>query len=151
MLLDIDSNLSNDDVSDSHKEKLGTILESCERLLKDAQNTLHKYRELEKESKGIGKAAKRAWKRLTFEPDDIRELRSRIVSNITALNFFLERFTRGGVSKLSNGNINRTIRKPLTGLPRSTMPHSNPTSLAGVTQGQANGCLNRLNTNSGLQ
>lgn len=43
---------------------------------------------------------KRVWKRVTWDPDEIRELRGRITSNITLLNSFGERFTRDNVIKL---------------------------------------------------
>lgn len=61
---------------------------------------LDKYRELASRERGVSKTAKRAWKRLTWEPDDIRELRSRITSNITLLNSFSKRCTRDNVVKL---------------------------------------------------
>jgi hypothetical protein len=40
------------------------------------------------------------WKRLKWEPEDIRELRSRISSNITFLNAFNSQLTRDSVGKL---------------------------------------------------
>ena len=43
---------------------------------------------------------KKVWKRLKWEPEDIRELRSRINSNITLLNAFNGRLTRDSVVKL---------------------------------------------------
>lgn len=38
--------------------------------------------------------AKRVWKRLNWEPEDIRELRDRITSNVLLLSTFL-----GGISR----------------------------------------------------
>lgn len=55
---------------------------------------------MESRQRGISKRVKRAWKRLTGEPDDIRELRSHITSNIILLNSFSERFTGDKVVKL---------------------------------------------------
>ena len=59
----------------------------------------------------------RAWKRLTWEPDDIHELRSRITSNVTLLNSFSERFARENVTKLvrhQDGQERRAILDWLT-------------------------------------
>jgi hypothetical protein len=61
---------------------------------------LYKYIELEPRQRAIGQRVKRAWKRLTWEPDDVRELRSRITSNVTLLNSFSEQFTRDNIDKL---------------------------------------------------
>ena len=46
---------------------------------------------------------KRVWKRLKWEPEDIRELRSRISSNIGLLNAFTGRLTRKNVVMLVRG------------------------------------------------
>jgi hypothetical protein len=45
---------------------------------------------LEPGLKGVGRNIKRVWKRLKWEPDDIRDLRSRIVANVILLNTFQE-------------------------------------------------------------
>jgi hypothetical protein len=37
---------------------------------------------------------KRVWKRLKWEPDDIRDLRSRIVANVALLNMFQGKLAR---------------------------------------------------------
>jgi len=63
--------------------------------------------------KSIGKTAKRAWKRLTWEPDNICELRSRITSNITLLNSFSEQCTRGNVVKLVRRQYHQEHREIL--------------------------------------
>lgn len=47
-----------------------------------------KYRALEYSGRDFGKQAKKAWKRLTWEPEDVKELRERITSNITMMNAF---------------------------------------------------------------
>ena len=100
MLLDVDIFLSGDNIPDNQKHELGTIINGCREVLKDTESTLDKYRDLGNKSKSIGNAAKRAWKRLTFEPDDVRQLRSRITSNITLLNSFIGGVTRDNVAKV---------------------------------------------------
>jgi len=48
----------------------------------------------------MGKRVKRIWRRLKWEPEDIRELRSRISSNITLLNAFNNQLTRDNTVRL---------------------------------------------------
>lgn len=62
--------------------------------------TLDKYRELNSGPEGVSKRMKRAWKRLKWEPGDIKELRSRISSNIILLNAFNGQLTRDNTVKL---------------------------------------------------
>jgi hypothetical protein len=49
---------------------------------------LEKYQELDSDPNTFGRTSRRVWKRLKWEPEDIRELRSRITSNISWLNVF---------------------------------------------------------------
>jgi NACHT domain len=53
------------------------------------------------------------WKQLTWEPDDIRELRSRITSNVTLLNSFSEQYTRDNVIKLVKHQYDQERREIL--------------------------------------
>jgi Cdc6-like AAA superfamily ATPase len=55
---------------------------------------------LDSNPKTFGRKARKVWKRLKFEPEDIKELRSRIVANITLLNAFNDRLTRDSLAKL---------------------------------------------------
>jgi Cdc6-like AAA superfamily ATPase len=61
---------------------------------------LNNYTELESQQTGIGRKAKRAWKRLSLEPEDIRNLRSRVNENISLLNVFISRRTKDDTTKL---------------------------------------------------
>jgi Cdc6-like AAA superfamily ATPase len=51
---------------------------------------------------------KRAWKRLKWEPEDIRHLRSRISANIGLLNAFTSRITRENVATLVRDQADQT-------------------------------------------
>jgi 5'(3')-deoxyribonucleotidase len=79
---------------------LHDIVDGCRNVLNKLERTLDNYRELSLGSKSIGKRAKKVWKRLKWEPEDILELRSRISSNIALLNAFNSRLTRESVVKL---------------------------------------------------
>lgn len=58
-------------------------------MLHGLEDALGKYQALEEHGGSLNKRAKRGWKRLIWEPDDIRELRDRISSNIALLHAFL--------------------------------------------------------------
>jgi hypothetical protein len=76
---------------------LKKIASGCWNVLYTLEQTLEKYDELKPGHGSVGKGVKRAWKRLKWEPEDIRELRSRISSNIGLLNAFTGRITRNNV------------------------------------------------------
>jgi hypothetical protein len=62
--------------------------------------TLDKYRELNLNPESVDKKMKKVWKRLKWEPEDIRDLRRRVSSNVTLLNAFNGRLTRDNGIKL---------------------------------------------------
>jgi hypothetical protein len=55
---------------------------------------------LKLDPESVGKKVKRVWKRFKWEPEDIKELRSRINSNVALLNAFNGQLTRDSVVKL---------------------------------------------------
>jgi hypothetical protein len=55
---------------------------------------LDKYDDLQAHGGNFGKRVKRVWKRLEFEPDDIRQLRDRLTSNITLLSTSITQISR---------------------------------------------------------
>ena len=76
------------------------IDKGCQNSLIELERILDKYVELGYETGGVGKRVKRTWKRLKWEPEDIKELRSRITANIGLLNAFTGRLTRDNVITL---------------------------------------------------
>ena len=76
------------------------VTNGCRNVLHKLNETLEQYQELDSNPKTFSRKARRVWKRLKFEPEDIKELRSRIVSNITFLNAFNDRLTRDSLVKL---------------------------------------------------
>ena len=73
---------------------LQEIASNCHRVLMDMKETLDKYGDLQTHGGNLGKRVKRVWKRLEFEPEDIRELRDRLTSNTTLLNIFIGQISR---------------------------------------------------------
>ena len=86
--------LSEREFNNEETKELHEIASGCRNVLEKLELTLDKYRELESGLKGVGRSIKRVWKRLKWEPDDIRDLRSRIVANVTLLNTFQGKLAR---------------------------------------------------------
>ncbi|KAI0542485.1 hypothetical protein GGR58DRAFT_252203 [Xylaria digitata] len=108
VLHDVDICLSECEISDEQEVHLREISASCERLLRKLEATLDKYVELEGTDTGLRKRARRGWKRIQWEPEDIRDLRDRITANVILLNAFLDSIssrvtftTKKGVDRLN--------------------------------------------------
>ena len=88
-------------LTSQQQTELHDIAEGCRNVLQDLNKILGKYQELDSNPKTFGGKARKVWKRLKWEPEDIKELRSRIGSNITLLNAFNGRLTRDSVIMLA--------------------------------------------------
>ncbi|KAJ8070934.1 hypothetical protein OCU04_001292 [Sclerotinia nivalis] len=93
VLQDIDAELSVPDLNAKQTNDLKEIVFGCRDVLEKLQRILSTYGEMKSDSSGVGKKVKRIWKRLQWEPEDIKELRSRIASNVTLLNTFQGKIT----------------------------------------------------------
>lgn len=94
MLQDVEVVLLEPDLSTQQKTELQEIANDSRNVLKKLEETLDKYGELESGSRSVGRRVKRVWKRLKWEPEDIKELRSRIIANIILLNTFQGKISR---------------------------------------------------------
>jgi hypothetical protein len=88
VLQDVEVSLSEQELNDEQKEDLQSIADSCRNVLYSLEKSLSKYDEPISDSGAVDKRAKRVWKRLNWEPEEITELRSRIVANIALLKTF---------------------------------------------------------------
>jgi hypothetical protein len=86
--------LSEQVLNKEENKELHEIASGCRNVLEKLELTLDKYHELEPGLKGVSRSIKRVWKRLKWEPDDIRDLRSRVVANVTLLNMFQGKLAR---------------------------------------------------------
>ncbi|KAK2784468.1 hypothetical protein FQN53_008457 [Emmonsiellopsis sp. PD_33] len=123
VLQDVGILVEGDDPNSQHAEELEHIANGCRDVLETLETTLDKYAELqsvpEKAVNGnIGRRMKRAWKKLKWEPDDIRDLRSRIVLNLTLLKSFEGKLTsqifqsiKIGVDRLNERQDDREHRE----------------------------------------
>lgn len=94
VLQDIEDELSLPDLDTKQESELKEIVDGCRDVLEKLQRLLSTYGELRSDSRGVGYKAKRIWKRFQWEPDDIKELRSRITTNVAFLNAFRGKFTK---------------------------------------------------------
>lgn len=94
MLQDVEDRLSGPDLDEQQEKDLRDITSNCGDVLRELKNTLDKYSELKSGHAGAGSRAKRIWKRLKWEPDDIKELRSRIIVNVILWNAFQGKIDR---------------------------------------------------------
>lgn len=113
VLQDVDVVLSQLEPDSREKEDLERIIASCRNVLRELEKTLGKYGVLESKQKSVGKKIRRAWERWEWEPNDIRELRTRISSNVTLLNAFNGRFARDNTVKLIRHQDNQQHRMVL--------------------------------------
>lgn len=100
VLQDVEVILPERELTSQQKIELHDITDGCRNVLDKLEKTLGKYRELISVPESVDQRVKRIWKRLKWEPEDIRELRSRISSNITLLNAFNGKLARDNMVKL---------------------------------------------------
>ncbi|OBT84941.1 hypothetical protein VE02_06622 [Pseudogymnoascus sp. 03VT05] len=92
--------LQNRELDTKQKRDLEDIDKGCRNVLDELQRILDKNIELSPESGVVGRRIKRVWKRLYWKQEDIDQLRSRVITNISLLNAFNGRLTRDNVVKL---------------------------------------------------
>ncbi|TVY27700.1 putative ankyrin repeat protein [Lachnellula hyalina] len=92
VLLDVEVFLYNRELRNEQEADLRRIVDGCGNVLNQLEHTLDNYGELRSGHRSASKTVKRMWKRLKWEPEDIKQLRDRIGTNIGLLNAF---FTSG--------------------------------------------------------
>ena len=88
------------ELHNEQKAELKEIANGCRNVLNELEHTLSEYDELKSGSGSASTRAKRVWKRLKWEPEDIKQLRSRIGTNVGLLNGFTGRLTLSNVVTL---------------------------------------------------
>lgn len=92
--------ISQQELNAQEKANVKDVLDGCQHTLGRLEHTIDKYSELGSQQTSISGKLKRAWKRLSIEPEDIRELRSSINVNINLLTALTVRLTRDNTGKL---------------------------------------------------
>ena len=98
ILQDVDVQLPGYDIDDRQRKQLGEISHGCGTLLDELQDVIGKYKVVEYCGTSIHKKARSIWKRVTWEPKDIGQLRDRLLSNVTLLQSFLNAISRYRIS-----------------------------------------------------
>ena len=76
--------------SDKKKKDLRSHAKACKSVLNDLNQVLDKYHDVDSTGPTtFTKKFRRTWKRLKWEPDDVKELRGRLTSCIGLLNNFM--------------------------------------------------------------
>jgi hypothetical protein len=89
VLRDIECVLRQQELTDWQKKALLPVLEECHNVLIALGKVVDENYCLKTlNSSGLRDRSRRVWKRLTWEPNDIQDLRSRIALNIGLLNAF---------------------------------------------------------------
>jgi len=94
VLRDVDDVLPQRDLTTQQKNDLDEIAQGCFNVLKNLEETLDKYQELNSSVKGISGKSRRAWKMFRWDQGEIDQFRNRISLNISAFGTFLGRITR---------------------------------------------------------
>ncbi|KAJ5493556.1 hypothetical protein N7463_009643 [Penicillium fimorum] len=104
ILQDGDLQLLGQDINEHQQKQLGETSHSYEVLLNELQDTMEKYKAVEYCGTSIHKKAKSIWRRISWELEEIGELRGRIVSNMTLLQSFL-----GAISSQNTAATRHTL------------------------------------------
>ena len=88
ILRDLDDVFPERSLTNQQIAALKDNLQGCENVLIDLNKVLDKYHELGDVGGRTAQKSRRFWKRLTYEPEDVAGLRSRLSSNIGLLNSF---------------------------------------------------------------
>jgi hypothetical protein len=115
VLQDIEVQLSSYEIDARQLTDLVQLRTTSEDVLHDLEAKVAKYHDIECSGKSLRKSAMRTWKRLRWEPNDIREIRDRITSTLAALNAFLGRVSKYfPISKRESQKLTVALVKPFS-------------------------------------
>lgn len=86
VLNDLSQNVSGCQLSDTQTSDLSSLIKGTSNVLEEIAIFLKKYETLGKESATMSSKIEKAWKKVRWDQDAIRDFRSRITLNTTALN-----------------------------------------------------------------
>ena len=81
VLRDIEDVLPERELTLRQQQSSRECIQGCENVLKDLDKLIDKYQGLDSKPVGFSNKSRRLWQRLTFEPEDVRGLRLRLISN----------------------------------------------------------------------
>ncbi|GAW27290.1 hypothetical protein SAMD00023353_10100200 [Rosellinia necatrix] len=108
---DIDVILDSGDLLPPQQERLRDITRTCRLTLEYAQELVNNFSTLTSRGGGVGKRAARVWNRLQWDSNEVRDLRDRIASSVTAFIAFDGVVTRDVVIKIKDGQKQQEERQ----------------------------------------
>lgn len=93
-LRNLDDLLQSGYLEDQQQSELNDNAKACSSVLQDLDAVLDKYRILLDEGSKLRTRVQITWKRLQFEPGDVKDLRARLTSNVGLLNAFYGNLSR---------------------------------------------------------
>lgn len=72
VLRDVDNILPERELTSQQKIELNNVAKGCFNVLTKLKEILEKYQELDSDPNTFGRTSRRVWKRLKWEPEDIR-------------------------------------------------------------------------------
>ena len=109
VLRDLDDIIPDRSLSQEQVVDLQDNLHACKSLLNDLDIILDKYQILDESGpRTLNAKSRRIWKRLKWEPADIKELRARLASNVCLLNAFLGSIAIS-VARTTQASVDRVI------------------------------------------
>lgn len=97
LMQDIEVDITDRDLKPGQAERLQTIVDGSRAVLTDLNSLLSRYSSIEAKGKIC---VKRVWQRLSFDTAEVREIRGRLVSNVSMLRAFTERDTREALTRV---------------------------------------------------
>jgi len=94
ILRDNDDLLPERELTSQQTAELHDVVEAFRNTLKQLEYTLKNYHESDSNPTSLGSKARKVWKRLKWEPEYIKELRIRIIANVTLLSAFHDRIAK---------------------------------------------------------
>ena len=109
VLRDLDNIIPDRNLSQEQVVDLQDNLHTCKNLLNDLDITLDKYQILDENGpRTLNAKSRRIWKRLKWEPADIKELRDRLASTVSLLNAFSGSIAIS-VARATQASVDRVI------------------------------------------
>ncbi|KAL8789145.1 MAG: hypothetical protein Q9195_006966 [Heterodermia aff. obscurata] len=131
VLRDLEDVIPERNITDQQKTDLEEALQVCRNTLTALDQVLDKYHDLAPPAgrNGLAQKSRRLWKRLTFEPEDVSNLRLRLTSNISLFNAFVgslalgvSHATKAGVDRLNTYQSKEQYLKVLDWLSSTDLP-----------------------------
>ncbi|KAK2788055.1 hypothetical protein FQN51_003050 [Onygenales sp. PD_10] len=110
LLQDIDIFLPKRELAEDQQRELNDIAKGCRNVLEQLDKWLDEHAILASNAEGLRERSRQALKRLSWDPDVMRDFRSRIASNIGLLNTFYNKLSGKKVIEIKE-NVDYLVRR----------------------------------------